>query len=618
MEPSRLLCQLTEHEPEEFRNYLMVPRTDQPYASGSGVPLLTAGVTTEQTGLSRVGHPPRSRPIDYTGVYLTFDDYVTGFTSAHADSLINYFVAQADTQTMLTWLAILNHGAHDQAAGSRIWEQFAEVLEPSVRERFTNLTSHAGEDRRHFLSRQPLLAAMREVLSRSHVAEQAADMPPALAAVFLSHTVAMQLNARRGDDERRLGGQPAGLAMEIVRNQAFHATEDRYALIDRHVRLWREFGQSVTDPSPRRPPLESLSEASGTDLMAILSGGFGLYAHVSNWELGNPFPRRKPIAQGFQEHEGAVLGLLARDVGSLQSAIGEAQSTWNLLPFQQSPVLDTGDALVVLDEDYLLGRVTTGLYWVVHDHEKHLGEKERHLWTQVYGDMVHKQMESSLDNLGLPLFNSGATIFSESDVGNAYTGRRADRVIDRGDSFIVAEVVSGRLSVASRVEGEVGSFEWDTEKLIMKKVRQIHDTGRAILADGGWRLTGVERGLAVRVVPLVVVAGGFGGYPLNPITIEYLAQLMTEEDLFADARFDPICIVDNGEVELLEGLTEGGRNPTSMLRQWRQSPLERMPFRNWAVSELRDGDQVRPARMEDHVSGVFEEIIETLGLGEPS
>lgn len=617
MDLDRLQAELTKHEPTEHRGYLMVPRQGQMYSAGSGVPMLGVPPLSQSRGLFRVGEVSGPAPIDFIGVYLTLDEYVPFADSDDLEPLIQYFIGQVSEAELLTALAILNRAAHDDDMRSHLMGEFTNMLNPLFRERLESLVDpKLGEGRREFLARQPVLVSMREVLTRTPARDPSGDIPPLLTATFLVHTVAMGLNAERHETDDRLGGYSAHLAMEIIRNESFHAGEDTYALLDRHVRLWREFGVRADDPTPRMPPGEHLVEATGVDLITLLSAGFGLWANISAWKPGTAFPVSKPIAPGLTQQLDAILQTISRTPAQFRRALRESpRSPWDLLVFQETPVMDLGHGLVVLDEDFLLDKVTTGLYWEVHDHEKGRSEDDRRLWTQVYGQMVEFQMEESIDALVPPDLGGTPTSYSEEDLGEAYPGKRTDRVVDRGDTFLLAEVVSGRLTVASRIEGDVGAFRDDTEKLVMKKVRQLNETGRALAADGGTALTGIERGAMPRMLPVVVVAGGFGGYPINPVTVEYVRKLIKEEGVLSHPCFDSLCVLDTGELELLEGLAEDGRNPVELLREWQDSSLWRMPFKNWVFQAIGSrGPSLRPQRMEDHMDSVFEEIKACLDL----
>ena len=612
----RLRAELTQHEPVEHRGFLMVPQDGRLYASGSGVPLLGAARLRETRGLTTVGEQQGPAPIDYFGVYVTLDEYAPQVSVLSVDHLIGHWIEKIPEREMLVALAILNRAFHNDALRNDLMTEFAAELQPDARTRFTNLTTGGGRERRWFVSRQAVLMAMREVLTRPRVEEPSDEMPPLLAAILLVHSVAMGLNAERSEGEETIGGHPAHMAMEIVRNELFHAGEDTFALIDRHVRLWREFGAAVTTPTPRAAPVDLLCEAVGTDLMTLLAAGFGLWAYISAWEpRQQPFAVPTPPAPGIADEMPQVLGPLARTPEELRTVLRTPRSTWDLLAFQETPVLDLGDGLLVLDEDFLLDRVTTGLYWAVHDHERARSEADRHRWTQVYGAMIELQMEESIDTLAVPMLGAGSGTYSEEAVGDAYPGKVTDRVVDRGDTFLVVEVVSGRLTVRSRVDGDVDAFKADTEKLVIKKVRQLDSTGRALASDRGAALTDFAREVHVRILPVVVVAGGFGGYPINPTTVRFVREWIEDEGLLRAAYFDDLCIIDTGELEMLEGLNERGRDPVDLLREWQQSSLWQMPFRNWVFSAIGAfGSSLRPSRANDHGQLVFEEIRERLGL----
>ena len=78
----------------------------------------------------------------------------------------------------------------------------------------------------------------------------------------------------------------------------------------------------------------------------------------------------------------AFLALFSSTPASLASALRDCLKPWQMLPIQDRPLLRLGDDVVVLDERYLTERVTRGLYWLVHDHEKATyGDTARNRWT---------------------------------------------------------------------------------------------------------------------------------------------------------------------------------------------------------------------------------------------
>lgn len=160
-------------------------------------------------------------------------------------------------------------------------------------------------------------------------------------------------------------------------------------------------------------------------------------------------------------------------------------------------------------------RVTDGLYWDVHDglHAED-GDRARAAWTHGYAAMVEGFVASRFPTLA-PAGLDGATYYSEDELKQAYSRSKvSDGVIDMGSVFLPVEIVSGRLTVESRVHGDVAAFRRDTEKIVLKKARQLDAASKALLRDEP-ALTGRSAVIGPRVQP-VLVAGG--GYPMEPIS----------------------------------------------------------------------------------------------------
>ena len=84
-----------------------------------------------------------------------------------------------------------------------------------------------------------------------------------------------------------------------------------------------------------------------------------------------------------REEVETFLGLFSATPADLTDALRKCPQPWQMQPIQARPLLRLDDDVVVLDERYLVERVTRGLYWLVHDHEKTIyGENPLRAWTQ--------------------------------------------------------------------------------------------------------------------------------------------------------------------------------------------------------------------------------------------
>jgi len=307
----------------------------------------------------------------------------------------------------------------------------------------------------------------------------------------------------------------------------------------------------------------------------------GVYAKVSEWAPGDGFLLPSNFfEQAPQDRVERFFKIVGSDLKGMQALLGEAASEWDFLAFQQRPILafDTGEYLV-LDEGYLLDRVTRGLFWLVHDHEKQTnGEKARAQWTQAFGEMVELLAEASIRQMAPVVFGE-VSFYTEEDFSRVYKGRVADAGIDFGTAFVLFEIVSGQLTTATRIDGDLQSFKKDTKRLVIDKVEQLDSVARAVL-NNTRVLTGHSRISEAKVIPVVVVGGG---YPNSPLTVRY-AQEILEEKGYLKPPIRSLCVIDLGELEMLEALVEAGESLVDLLLGWKESAIAPLPLRNFILT----------------------------------
>lgn len=276
------------------------------------------------------------------------------------------------------------------------------------------------------------------------------------------------------------------------------------------------------------------------------------------------------------------------------------------------PVIHFGDELLVLDETYLLNKITTpGLFWAVHDSERdNHASRDRHRWNQAHGELVEKLVterlfETSPVTPGLP---GGRSFYSESDMKAAYPGQRvADAAVDYGEYFLLFEVTGGQPVVATRIAGDPEKFKADTEKLVLDEAEQLHCACESLLTDQQ-KLTGYPPPATRRIVPIIVVGGG---YPADALSRGYVDDTLREEGWLQHKAIEPLCILDLMEVEILETLHERRKNPGWLLARWQRSGLRHVAFNNFIVTKV-DPNLSRPSRMTERVEAAFVAAAERL------
>jgi hypothetical protein len=614
-DPDLLRELLTSQEPDELRSYLVVPRTGVPMFEGTTVPILGARELAQSSEGLIVPRGQTGSDI-LAGTYLTSTEYLD-IDSDEMELYVRELAGQHELVEMVAQVAGLNHLVGQPDELKRLQEAFASQLKEPTRTRFEAAMQSKPGQLKMFLARQPLLACMRYLLSTDPPGEPLRNQHPTLVAILLAHAMASTLDASGDDTGEVLGTYPAYLVLEVVRTAGLGETTDIYASVDRVVRLWRDYGPLVSRGGRKEKPLDLLKQATGLDLDEILAPAFVMLARRVSGLRGQPIfdppDLRVRMDQGNLD---AFLRLVASHPAELRAELEKQPDRFGFLPFEKSPVLVTERGLLVLDEDYLWARVTSGLYWVVHDYlkfDKAPGTDLNLRWNDAYGEMVERLVEDAVSSMAPPILGSGGgkSFFTEEDFARAYDSeKRIDAAAYFGPTLLLVEVVRGQLSVPTRIEGSVRKFEADTDRLVIDKCRQLDAAATAVLGNET-AVTHFPPTPGLRILPMVVIGGG---YPVNPLTMSYVRQLMVQESLLQDSRLDPLAILDLEELEILEGLTEQGHSPVDVMNDWKRSPRSDAPFKNFVAAASMWAPEMRPERMRIGVAETFGRLIGVLGI----
>jgi hypothetical protein len=455
------------------------------------------------------------------------------------------------------------------------------------------------------------------------MAEYVRRMNLTTSAVLLVHFIGAELHSARPDGEPLLGGVPESLAMEMSANSLFNETEDAGNLVARTWLLWHEYNPDRVKPTPRLPPAEILKEAVGIELDDVLALGFAYYAYAITRQFDTPIHANPFVDHRIdRETVDRFLSRFALTLDGLSDELKACPRRWQMMPIQDRPLLRIDDTIVVLDEWDLIHRVTRGLYWLVHDHERDVhGDEARHTWTQTYANMIELRVEDQLQRLAPRLLGGGSTYFTEEDLQAAFPKRKeaskaVDAGIDFGDATLLAEVVSAQVTVATREEVNVDAFKKDVERMVLKKARQLDATAKNLVRDQQPERSPLSVP-AKKIYPVVVRGGAF---PVNPATRRYIDDCLAQETLLApaDARIQPLALVDLEELERCEALSSArGISLPAILAGWQSSPYRAMSLHSYLVQELRAADVGRPAGIQAALDGAFAVIAQRLGAEWP-
>ncbi len=592
-----------ELDPEQFRRlvaggevtgppYLAIPQIGTPYHVGSMAPIVgVPTVTGVPAGIGLPGGARGESPLDYVGVYLVLRDYIRPeemgvFSEGMSDAVMRAAVTVVGTENLIRFLCALGMMLWSPSPDhlEQLRARFIQCLQSAPRARVENAL-RPGPEQRVFLARQSLLASLRVALALPEIAPAPGPDPNIeLWGLLFVHAVAEGLAAEPSDDGQTIGRMPARLAAEMVRNTAFYETDDLYAAIDRQVRLWRDFGAAGCAELGGVHPADLVVDITGIEVEDFLALGFAVISHAMAWDPGQPLYLDEGFGAVDAARREAFLSHVASTREQLRTALAApARSTWDFLAFQETPVLRAPQGLLVLDTAYLFGRVTTGLYWIIHDYmrdERGLRDLDhwRHAWADMVEAMAVDDLRPHAPKLLLPPSggtSAAPTFYRESEIQRAYPGSKAaDVVIDFGTVLGAFEIVSGQLTIGTRIDGSPEAFRKDMEKLVFKKMRQLDKTAANLIGDE-CRLTG-WRGEPREVFPVVVIGSGFA---LNPIVANCIEDQRGAEGLFELPRIRPLSVIDLAELEMLEGLAVRGRNILEVLDQWHQSGIAAMPLR---------------------------------------
>ena len=555
----------------------------------------------------------------YVGVNLELEDYLAASSSAGDDeervAAVERLVAEHDRITWAHALAGLASTLMQPDLYTQLREHYRSFLGGLGRGILGRFDAAMADDTRSFLGRHVLLKAAKEILGRPEPTAPLGKLPPYMAVVMLAHALAGADSARPSNPAApMLSGFPEDLALSLVRNQVFHVVGDIYAVLDRQLRLWHDYGPRTKDTLGGREPADLFRAATGAEVADFLALGFALYAHFMGWKSGAPvrlnddFNSDMPVA--IRE---AFLSHVAAGLGDLSTACAAASaSEWDFLGLQARPVLRVNGGLLVLDGPFLAERFTSGLYWIVHDYLKTAeGEPAREAWTWAWGQMIEEMAEDDLRPHAPRLIDGSATFYDEADVARAYPGRKtSDCVIDFGPAVAIFEVVSARLVNATRIGGDRRAFEADMDKIVLKKVRQLDATAQCLLDDPE-ALFG--KGVVARPIQAVVVAGE--EFPTSPVVTRYVEAYCQTAGLLRDSRARPLAIIDLGDLEQLEGLAQGGHSILEILAAWKRSDLAEFSLRNYLLERYPwRPDLYRPQRMRPRVDATFKDLATRLAI----
>lgn len=584
---------------------------------------LNSGLTLPE-GMQQM---PRHAPIDYVGTFVSLKDYLSPsqMPGGSPESVVEQVISSQDPRVLLLQLAYLNHLCTSSPGQiNRFVEGYRNVLSPNLRSGLSEALQKEGNEGPEALlfARQAVLAAIRTILE-AHPWTEGLEQPSLATAILLVHAVGSSTSEFAPDGTQAIGTLPANLLMELVRNGMLCEQDDDYSILDRTLRYWQEHVANLERTELREDSRSLLEQALGLTFEDFFALGCWVWLLARNRNPASDpnansltLSTRLPGVSLPRDRIERFLEKVSAPAEWFSREFEGRESQYDFLPIQTRPVLRLAgsreEQLLVLDEPFLLQKFTlTGLFWAIHDNERdNHGDNDRLLWTQAHGEALEGMVEESLLKIAPALHDSNRrrSFYTEEDLREAYPDTKiTDAVVDYGDRVLVFEVVSGQPAVGTRVAGDPESFKRDTERLVLKKARQLDETCSSILSDQP-KLMGYDAPYDRRIVPIVVVAGG---YPSDALSRSHVDDELVARGLLQHAAIEPLCLLSLGELEMIESLHETGKHPGELLGNWRRSSLRNISFRNYALREV-DADLERPSRMTKRVHEAKDDAIRRL------
>jgi hypothetical protein len=157
------------------------------------------------------------------------------------------------------------------------------------------------------------------------------------------------------------------------------------------------------------------------------------------------------------------------------------------------------------------------------------------------------------------------------------------------------------MTVPTRMLCRIDSFERDMQATVLKKVRQLNGSARALLerATHPAHPTGSR---PHRILPMVVQGADF---PVNPVTVGYSRERAAELELLTQPECEPLMIVTLAELEMLDSLAHTGNAKADEVLRGYAATGASDSLRNFVVETYGGAGLKRSPQMQEGLEQVF-------------
>jgi hypothetical protein len=359
------------------------------------------------------------------------------------------------------------------------------------------------------------------------------------------------------------------------------------SMFDRSERRWIEL--PAADTSLKKMDLaEQFHAATGADFRDLRTVGLVLHARALN--------PRQPLRVGEDYLEklnlgpqrlAAVLEIISISLADL-SKLARAKLPTNLY---DTPLLNryplirlNGGQLLVMGPDLVAERTYGWLpkFDIEHGSKPRTAEDKSTAaravgYLQSVTEIHARETLSSVASAPV----TEARVFGETEIQKAWgTSRRnADTVLLWPQAAVVAEISSRPPSLNTLLALSEGGLAHDLDLGVIDKAAQLHATIEAFRAEPA-ALTG-QAATPQRFRPVLVTTEGF---PVTPLTMPRIRQLLARDALLQDADVAPLVITDIDALEAAEAIAErAGPDLAELLAAHEASEMANYGFREWLL-----------------------------------
>ena len=573
-------------------DFLSLPIPGAHFTPGDAVPTIRSTFVARAGGLwVPVGYARSPVPLDSVATYLTSEEIVGA--SVSFETTVDHLTRVPLLETLRFCAALLRAVDQPGFTQAQVDAMLLDVVfTPPVRRRLRALLA---DGTRVLVVPQILLVLIKCAARLSGdcllPGVQPGNVVHALLGIGDNLERSGDAESAVGDEELVVGtGVPGRLEREVVSIHHFHRQTDVLHMVALFIRRWTQLPTELAD-HPRVVDLPAEFRAAvGVSLEEFIAAGIALHATVVS--RGPVLPRDLLTRAGLDDRAAEViLKLVTRSVAELRAWARDPANTspWEFSHFEQFPIVDCGDHLLVIRPDLVVRRFFGCL--PVFDVQAGLrarGAAGSRL-KRVQGCIEHLGEVYTTETLQAQARRHGLRLFTEEQLRAALSPgpgmQVCDLSVDDARRWAVFEATSSRLTRESVANTSPEKLDSDFAKLL-GKVGQLDATITSLRARET-ALTGQPAPTAAALVqrryfPVLVLTEGF---PVNPITLTMLRQRAEQAGLLRGNDVADLEMVDVTELEMLEGAGFGELTVLDALEAKSRAALQRANLRDFLLRE---------------------------------